>query len=102
MVVGHEFSSNLFRITTDANNGRVVLHVEGWLTPSSLDLLEAACRDARTRGDSAVLELSGVRSLGQAEAQRLLHLARSGIELTGASGFVTALLDEGSRSATSD
>ena len=101
MAVGHGLSSNRFRITSEASNGRVVLRVEGRLSPASLDLLEAACLEARTRGDSAVLELSGLRSLGHAEAQRLARLVRSGVELTGASGFVTALLGEsGARSSS--
>ena len=84
-----------FRITTEAMNGRVVLRVEGWLPAAGLDLLEAACRDARARGESAVLELSGLRSLGRAEAERLARLGRSGAELAGASGFVAALLGDG-------
>ncbi len=87
-----------FRITTEASRGRVVLRVEGWLTPASLDLLEAACREIRERGDVTVLELSGLRSLPEAEAQRLARLARSGVELVGASGFVAALLRDDSRS----
>jgi len=81
-----------FRITTEAMNGRVVLSVEGWPSAASLDLLEAACREAHARGESAVIELSGLRSLGYAEAQRLAQLGRSGVALTGASGFVAALL----------
>lgn len=84
--------SDRFRITTEANLGRVVLRIEGWLTAASLDLLEATCRETRARGDIAVLELSGLRSLNDAEARRLAGLARSGVELIGASGFVTALL----------
>ena len=42
-----------------------------------------------------MLELSGLRSLGDAEARRLVGLARSGVELKGASGFVAALLRDG-------
>jgi hypothetical protein len=84
-----------FRITQEPANGCVVLRVEGWLSPASLDLIEAACHDVRARGDAAVLELSGLRSLGAAEAQRLVHLGRTGIELTGASVFVAALLRDG-------
>lgn len=82
----------MFRITTHKSHGRVVLRVEGSLSPASLELLEAACRDARAGGDSAVIELSGLRSLPDVAAQRLAALARSGVELTGASGFVAALL----------
>jgi hypothetical protein len=81
-----------FRITTEQRDGRVVLRVEGWLSPVSLELLESACRDAHARGEAAVIELSGLRSLPDAAAQRLAALARSGVELTGASGFVAALL----------
>jgi hypothetical protein len=83
-----------FRITTEARHGRVVLRVEGWLSAVSVDLLEQACRDARANGDLPVLELSGLRSLSGAEARRLAALGRSGVELTGASGFVAALLRE--------
>lgn len=100
MAVGHGLSSNRFRLTSEANDGRVVLRVEGWLSSASLDLLEAACLEVSTRGDSAVLELSGLRSLGHAEAQRLAHLARSGVELIGASGFVAALLGESTRTSS--
>ena len=89
--------SDRFRITTETSLGRRVLHVEGWLTPTSLGLLETACREARARGYVAVLELSGLRSLGDAEAQRLADLANSGVELIGASGFVAALLHDGAR-----
>jgi hypothetical protein len=84
--------SDRFRITTEADLGRVVLRVEGWLSASSLELLEAACRETRARGDAAVLDLSGLRSLSDSEAQRLARIARSGVQLTGASGFVAALL----------
>jgi len=84
--------SERFRITTEAGLGRVVLRVEGWLTPASFDVLETACREARARGERTVVELSGLRSLSNAEAQRLAGLARLGIELTGASSFVAALL----------
>jgi len=73
-------------------SGRVVFRVEGWLSSASLDLIEAGCRETLARGDPAVLELSGLHSLHVAEAQRLVGLARSGIELTGASGLVAALL----------
>jgi hypothetical protein len=81
-----------FRLTTEKTEGRVVLRVEGGLSPTSIELLEAACREARARGELAVVELSGLRSLPDAAAQRLADLARSGVELTGASGFVAALL----------
>ena len=84
--------SDRFRITTEASDGRVVLRVEGRLTPASLDLLEATCRETLERGDAPVLELSGLRSLSDSEARRLADLARSGVELVGASGFVAALL----------
>lgn len=98
MVVGHGLQSDRsdrFRITAETDAGRVVLRVEGWLSPTSLDLLETACRETHARGEVAVLELSGLRSLGDAEAQRLVGLARSGVELKGASGFVAALLRDG-------
>ncbi len=101
MVVGRGLVSDRgdrFRITTEAGPGRVVLRVEGWLTAASLDLLEAACRETRARGEIAVLELSGLRSLSDAEARRLAGLARSGVELIGASGFVAALLLDDVRS----
>ena len=82
----------MFRITTREGDGRVVLSVEGCLSPASLELLEAACRDARARGERAVIELSGLRSLPDTAAQRLAALGSEGVELTGASGFVAALL----------
>jgi anti-anti-sigma regulatory factor len=81
-----------FRLTTEKGEGRVVLRVEGWLSPASVALLEAACHEARGRGEEAVIDLSGLRSLPDAAAQQLAGLARSGVELTGASGFVAALL----------
>jgi len=86
-----------FRISTEDENGRVVLRVEGWLSAVSLDLIEAACREVHARGAAAVLELSGLRSLGAEDARRLAHLERSGVELTGASVFVAALLRGDSR-----
>jgi hypothetical protein len=89
--------SDRFRITSEADVDRVVLRVEGWLTAASLDLLEAACRETRARGERTVVELSGLRSLSDAEAGRLAGLARLGVELTGASGFVAALLRAGPR-----
>jgi hypothetical protein len=100
MTVGSRDSaqrSDRFRITTEAANGRIVMRVEGWLSATSLDLLEAACHEARARGESALLELSGLRSLGRAEAERLARLERSGVELSGASVFVAALLSEATR-----
>jgi hypothetical protein len=82
----------VFRITTQKSGGRAVLRVEGWLSQTSLELLEAACREARERGETPVIELSGLRSLPDAAAQRLAALEGEGVELTGASGFVAALL----------
>jgi hypothetical protein len=84
--------SDRFRITTEPGQGGVVLRVEGWPTAASLDLLEAACHETRARGERAVVELSGLRSLPAAEARRLAGLAAIGVELTGASSFVAALL----------
>jgi hypothetical protein len=101
MAMRRRFSSergDRFRITQESANGCVVLRIEGWLSPVSLDLIEAECGKVRARGEAAVLELSGLRSLGAAEAQRLAHLGRSGVELTGASVFVAALLRDGSAS----
>jgi hypothetical protein len=85
--------SDRFRITTEPELDRVVLRVEGWLTAASLDLLEAACRETRARGERVVVELSGLRSLPAVEAGRLARLATLGVELTGASSFVAALMD---------
>ncbi len=84
--------SDRFRLTTEVGLDRVVLRVEGWLTPASFELLETACRETRARGERAVVELSGLRSLPVAEARRLAGLASMGVELTGASSFVAALL----------
>ena len=84
--------SDRFRITTEPGPDRVVLRVEGWLSAVSLDLLESACRETRARGERVVVELSGLRSLPVAEARRLAGLAAMGVELTGASSFVAALL----------
>jgi hypothetical protein len=81
-----------FRLTAERTAGRVVLRVEGGLSSASVALLEAECREARARGDATVIELSGVRSLPDPAAQRLAALGNEGVELTGASGFVAALL----------
>jgi hypothetical protein len=83
-----------FRITTERRPGRVVVRAEGWLTPASLAIVEAACGEARDRGEAVAIDLSGVRSLPGAGAQRLAELSRTGVELVGASGFVAALLRE--------
>lgn len=85
-------NGNRFRITAQAAEGRAVLRLEGWLAPTDLALLDAACDEARRRGEAVVLELSGLRSLHDGAVCRLAELARSGVELVGASGFVTALL----------
>jgi anti-anti-sigma regulatory factor len=84
-----------FRLTSEEGDGRMVLRVEGRLSPASLELLEAACGEVLARGDVAVVDLSGLRSLPDAAADQLAGLARSGVELTGASGFVAALLRAG-------
>jgi hypothetical protein len=84
--------SDRFRLTTEVGLDRVVLRVEGWLTPASFELLETACLETRARGERAVVELSGLRSLPVAEARRLADLTNMGVELTGASSFVAALL----------
>jgi len=85
-----------FRISAEVKPGATLLHVEGWLSSAALNLLERACREALQRGDTVVLELSGLRSLQESEARRMAGLAQSGAELVGASGFVAALLRGGS------
>jgi len=84
-----------FRLTTEEGDDRVVLRVEGRLSPTSFALLEAACEKVRARGEVAVIDLSGLRSLRGTAAEQLAGIARSGVELTGASGFVAALLRAG-------
>jgi ABC-type transporter Mla MlaB component len=81
-----------FRVSAQSTGGRVVLRLEGRLTAPDLGLVENALREAVQRSAWVVLELSGLRSLDDGAAAALAELARTGVELVGASGFVSALV----------
>jgi hypothetical protein len=91
---GKRANGDRFRLTSHVDAGRTVLQLEGWLSSAELPLLDAACSEARRRGDAIALELSGLRSLHGDAARRLVELARDGADLVGASGFVAALLQD--------
>lgn len=81
-----------FRVSTGAAPDESAIRLEGRLTSPDLPLLEDALNAARERGDALRLDLSGLRSLDDESARHLAGVARAGVELLGASGFVTSLL----------
>jgi len=85
----------MLRITeTDASEGALTLHLEGWVAEQTAAELEAACEIAMERG--ALLALD-VRFVDVAGATLLRELRQRGCTLGGASPFVLEMIERGAR-----
>lgn len=80
----------MLRITTNRNDLRVVLKLEGQLIGPWVNELEEACVSAREASSKVILNLADLNFTDQTGSKLLAVLAHEGIELKGCSGFIRA------------
>jgi ABC-type transporter Mla MlaB component len=83
----------MLRITRQPGAGQTTLLLEGNLLREWLEELQQALAQARRDGANVGLDLSGLRFVDAAGARFLRESRKHGVSLSGASPFVSALLD---------